>query len=124
MSMTVDEIKFLREKYRAMGNGFIVYGDNMILSSEDTDAGSFIVWDDEHLVYHSFKPNRHPYYKQQAQFPISIQSTNYDQVQFINSSVDREAFEKFMDSLIDDGVLTADKKEEILQQYVDLKILP
>jgi hypothetical protein len=127
MSLNVDEVKFLRSKYLELGQGITIYGDNMILSSDGStgsqDAGSFIIWDDEHLVYHSIKPNRHPYYKNQQKTPLTVQSSNYDQLQFFNASITEDQLNIFLDGLITDGVLDADRKEAIIQSYRDIKVL-
>ena len=121
MSLSKAQVILLRGKYEKLGTGLVIYGDNMVMAS-DVD-GSYIIWDDTNELYHAIRQNRHPDYKEQSKYPISIQSSNYDQIQYINASTNQKEFEIFLDSLITDGVMSLDKKNEMIQKFIELKVL-
>lgn len=121
--MTKDQVIFLREKIRAANVGITVYSDNMIISQEHVDDAAFLEWDDNRELLYNIKSNRHPDHKEQKKYPITVQASSYDTIQYMGNSMDLIGFSKFLDSLITDGVITNDDKADIIMKFTDETIL-
>ena len=113
--MTKDQITYLRTLYK---DNIVVFGDNAILAQNGFNAkASHIIWNDSKELYHSIKLNCSTDNKFSKANPITVNTSTYDDIQYISSSMDIKSFETFLNNQVSAGCITSAKKEELLDEF-------
>lgn len=110
--MNIEAVKKLRELHG--DDTLVVFADNAKIfdnSKEHCD----MIWDDANEILHVIRTNIDFY--NSSKIPMTIDSTTYEFIQYIGSSMDVETFKTKLNSLKADNLITDEQINKIITAH-------
>jgi len=117
--MEKSNLILVRDKHKALNGTISFIGDNMQLYNENKDS---VIWDDVNTngIVNVIRPNVN--YKTNVEKPISFETFEYEQIQYISSTMDIDKLITLLDGFVIDGLLTEGRRNNIIKYFNNINI--
>ncbi len=106
----------VRDQHKTLNGTISFIGDNMQLYNENKDN---VIWDDTNGLVHVIRPSTN--YKSNVEKPISLETFEYSQIQYISSSMGVDKLTTLLDGFVTNELLTTERRNNIIKYFTDLK---
>lgn len=110
--MSPELAKDVREVFP--GSPIKVTFDNMIIVYDRAVPESVVIWNDDEERFVAIRPNTD---ENQNPYPFEILFTEYEHIQFMEAYATPMQMLEWAVKMKDEGVLTADQYEQVMEQY-------
>jgi len=116
--MEKSNLILVRDKHKALNGTISFIGDNMQLFNENNGP---IIWDDVNTngLVNVIRPSTN--YKTNAEKPISFETFEYEQIQYISSTMGIDKLITLLDGFVTDRLITTERRNSIIAYFNNIK---
>ncbi|MCK9198097.1 MAG: hypothetical protein M0P49_00670 [Bacilli bacterium] len=116
--MEKSNLILVRDKHKALNGTISFIGDNMQLYNENNGT---IIWDDVNTngIVNVIRPSTN--YKTNVEKPISLETFEYAQIQYISSTMNIDKLITLLDGFVTDELITTERKDAIIVYFNNIK---